>query len=104
MTQKQTNYTKEQTEQLVALYQERGNEALEDIAKEMGKTLKSVRAKLVREGVYVAPDKSKRSDEDGPSKKELVLELSKLTGKELAGIEGATKGSLAELIEAFQAR
>ena len=104
MTQKQTNYTKEQTEQLVALYQERGNDALEAIAQEMGKTLKSVRAKLVREGVYVAPDKSKRNDEDGPSKKALVLELSKLTGKELAGIEGATKGSLSELIDAFKTR
>jgi|DEB19_MinimDraft_3_1074340.scaffolds.fasta_scaffold00293_28 predicted HTH domain antitoxin len=104
MTQKQINYTKEQTERLIALYQERGNDSLEEIAQEMGKTLKSVRAKLVREGVYLAPDKSKKNDEDGPSKKELVLELSKLTGKELTGIEGATKGSLAELIEAFQTR
>jgi len=104
MTQKQLNYTKEQTEKLIALYQEKGNDYLDEIATEFGKTLKSVRAKLVREGVYVAPDKSKRNDEDGPSKKELVLELSKLSGKELVGIEGATKGSLSELIDAFRTR
>ena len=105
MTDKaKTNYTKGQTEKLIALYQERGNDNLEEIAQEMGKTLESVRAKLVREGVYTAPDKSKKSDEDGPSKKALVLELAKLTGKELAGIEGATKSSLSELIDAFRAK
>lgn len=98
-----SNYTKEQTQQLVNLYQERGNEALEDIAKELGRTLKSVRAKLVREGVYVAPDKVKKLA-DGPSKKELVRELSILTGKNLVGIDAATKESLSELIEAFRSR
>lgn len=98
-----TNYTTEQTKQLVALYAERGNEGLEDIAREMGKTLKSVRAKLVREGAYVAPDKVKKLA-DGPSKKELVRELSQLVGKPLAGIDAATKESLSELIEAFRTR
>lgn len=98
------NYSPEQTERLIALYQERGNDSLDGIAKEMGKTLKSVRAKLVREGIYVAPDKTKKSEDGGPSKKELVLELAKLTGKELVGIEAATKGALSELIEAFRSR
>lgn len=100
----QINYTKEQTEQLIALYQERGNEALEDIAQELGRPLKSVRAKLVREGIYVAPDKAKRKLEDGPTKKELVRELSTLTGKPLNGIDAATKEALSELIESWKAR
>lgn len=104
MMKDKVNYTEEQTKQLIELYQKRGNDNLEEIAREMGKTLKSVRAKLVREGVYVAPDKTKKSEDGGPSKKELVLELAKLTGKELVGIEAATKGALSELIEAFRTR
>ena len=51
-----TNYTPEQTTQLVAGYQ--SGETVEQLAQTMGKTVRSVVAKLSREGVYVAKTKS----------------------------------------------
>ena len=47
-----TNYTAEQTTEMVAAYQ--SGTAVETIATTMGKTTRSVVAKLSREGVYQA--------------------------------------------------
>lgn len=47
-----TNYTAEQTLALVAGYQ--AGETVETLATQLGKTTRSVVAKLAREGVYVA--------------------------------------------------
>lgn len=100
---KQPNYTPEVTAQVVERYAELGNEGLETIAQEAGKSPRSVRSKLVREGVYVAPEKPVKADKDeGPTKKDLIRNLVALTGTNLVGIEGATKGALAELIVAFE--
>ena len=100
---KQPNYTPELVEQVVARYAELGNEGLETIAQETGKSVRSVRSKLVREGAYVAPKKPTKADkDDGPTKKDLIRDLVALTGHNLVGIEGATKGALAELIVAFE--
>ncbi len=51
-----TNYTPEQTTQLVAGYQ--AGETVEQLAEALGKTVRSVVAKLSREGVYVAKTKA----------------------------------------------
>lgn len=102
---KEANYTQEMTEKVVSMYQELGNEGLEAIGEAVGKSVKSVRSKLVREGAYVAPDKPVRErKEDGPSKKELVGQLTAMTGVNLAGIEGANKGALSELISYLATR
>lgn len=50
-----TNYTPEQTAQLVADY--KAGVAVETIAAALGKTTRSVVAKLSREGVYLAKTK-----------------------------------------------
>ena len=55
-TEIKTNYTAEQTTQLVAGYQ--AGETVEQLAEALGKTVRSVVAKLSREGVYVAKTKS----------------------------------------------
>lgn len=55
-TENKTNYTTEQTTQLVAGYQ--AGETVEQLAEALGKTVRSVVAKLSREGVYVAKTKS----------------------------------------------
>lgn len=47
-----TNYTPEQTAQVVASYQ--AGDTVETIATAVGKSVRSVVAKLSREGVYVA--------------------------------------------------
>jgi hypothetical protein len=51
-TQKTTNYSAEMVDQMVAMYEELGNDGLDQIAAELDKTVRSVRSKLVREGVY----------------------------------------------------
>ena len=55
-TEIKTNYTAEQTTQLVAGYQ--AGETVEQLAEALGKTVRSVVAKLSREGVYVAKTKA----------------------------------------------
>ena len=52
-----TNYTEAQTLELVTRYQ--AGETVEALAETLGKSVRSVVAKLSREGVYVAKTKSK---------------------------------------------
>lgn len=56
-TETKTNYTPEQTTQLVQGYQ--AGETVEALATQLGKTVRSVVAKLSREGVYVAKTAAK---------------------------------------------
>ena len=100
-TQKAPNYSDEQTQQLVALYEEHGNDGLEAIAEQLGRSLRSVRSKLVREGVYVAPEKGVAAKKEGPTKKEMLNELEALVEFPVDGLMGATKEALAYLIKAF---
>ena len=99
------SYTPELTEKLKARYAElvadptQHADAVTILAQEFNKPEKSIRSKLVKEKVYVAPDKPKKEREDGPTKKELVKTLTGLTGLDLLGIEGATKSALRELID-----
>jgi molybdopterin converting factor small subunit len=57
MTAQTQNYTDAQTVEVVTRYQ--AGEAVEAIAESVGKTVRSVVAKLSREGVYVAKTKAK---------------------------------------------
>ena len=97
------NYTDEQVTELKTMYAELGNKGLEEIAEHFSKSVRSVRAKLVREHVYVAPDKpTSVKKNEGPTKKELIVQLSGITGSKHEGIDGATKGAISELIGLFQ--
>lgn len=72
------NYTADMVETIKRLYAEFGNDnaRMAEIAAAVGKGERSVRAKLVREGVYVVPEKPvKVAKDEGPTKKELVAEL-----------------------------
>jgi len=95
---KKVNYSDEDVSKLRTMYAELGNAGLDEIAKALGKSLRSVRAKLVRDGLYVAPEKSaKATKEDGPSKKELLMEL-EAKGFDPEGFEGATKDAIKRVI------
>lgn len=96
-TEKSANYTKEILDQIKAMYADLGNDGLEDIAETFGKTVRSIRSKLVREGVYVATPKGPAVKADGPSKKELLRELES-KGFDTEGFEGATKIALSRLL------
>jgi len=71
MTEKTVNYTPEQTKQLVEGYQ--AGQTVEALATMLGKTTRSVVAKLSREGVYQAQVRVKNPNR--VKKAELVEQL-----------------------------
>ena len=94
MAQK-VNYTPEMTTQIVDAYS--SGMAITEIADRVGKSARSVRSKLVREGVYVAQPKKVTRKVEGPSKKEILRDLEG-TGFDVKGFEGATKEALTRLL------
>ena len=95
--QKSANYTAELTASIVDQYT--AGQGVEAIAEAIGKSVRSVRSKLVREGVYVAAEKPKgAAREMGPTKKELLIELETLVSYPVEGFMGATKEAISSLI------
>ena len=92
------NYTAEMTAAIVEQYQQGAD--VTAIADSIGKSIRSVRSKLVREGVYVAKPKPAAKRDNGPTKKELLKDL-EATGFDVAGFEGATKEAIVRLIGHF---
>ena len=88
-------YSPELTGQIVSAYQ--AGTAVEEIAETIGKSVRSVRSKLVREGVYVAKEKVATRKVEGPTKKELLIDID-ATGFDTKGFEGATKEALTRLL------
>ena len=103
MPKKAPNYSEELTMQVIASYQ--AGSPVEDIADAIGKSVRSVRSKLVREGVYVAKEKPKGSKRDnGPSKKELLGKLEEVDpNAPLNGLMGATKEAISWAIDTAEA-
>ena len=95
----QVNYTAEMTAAIVDQYQ--AGVSVDEIATDIGKSVRSVRSKLVREGVYVAKAKPAAKRDNGPTKKELLIEL-EATGFDVNGFEGATKDAIMRLIAHVQ--
>jgi len=96
-TQKAANYTAEMVDSMIEMYNELGNDGLDEIAESLDKTVRSVRSKLVREGVYVASPKKTAMKQDGPSKKEILRDI-EAQGFDVTGFEGATKAALTRLM------
>lgn len=92
------NYTEEQTAAIVERYQ--AGESVEVIAESVGRAVRSVRSKLVREGVYIAGEKPKGAKrEEGPTKKELLRDLEALAPHlPIDGFVNATKEAISGLI------
>ena len=100
-TQSKVNYTPEMTTLIVEDYN--AGVSVEDIAAKVVRSVRSVRSKLVREGVYVAKPKVVSRKVEGPTKKELLVELSH-TGYNVSGLEGATKDAIAHLMTALASK
>lgn len=94
--EKRVNYSEELTASIIERYQ--SGETVEQIAESVGKAVRSVRSKLVREGVYVATEKPKAAKVEGPTKKELLRELETLAPFHVDGFMNATKEALQALI------
>lgn len=98
--EKKVNYTEAQTAEIIERYQ--AGETVEQLAESLGRAVRSVRSKLVREGVYVAAEKAPKSKrEEGPTKKEMLNTLESLVPFPVDGLMGATKEAIGFLIAAF---
>jgi hypothetical protein len=97
VTNTQKRYTDEELNHLIKLYSELGTEGIEEIAETMKKPVRSIRSKLVKEGIY-RPIEKTSAKKNGPSKKELLNELEEIVGFDTTGFSGATKEVLSSLI------
>ena len=96
----QPNYTAEMTALVVDQYT--NGVPIEDISQMVTRSVRSVRSKLVREGVYIAAAKPTAAKRDnGPTKKELLIQLES-SGWNVQGLEGATKDAIKALIAHFE--
>ena len=98
-TMSKVNYTEELTTKIVADYE--AGLPVEDIALSVDRSVRSIRSKLVREGVYKAAEKTP-AKKVGPSKKELLIELEGIAPFEVDGLSGATKTAISTLIDHFK--
>ena len=96
---KAVNYTPELTAQMVDQYQ--SGVSVADIASSIEKSVRSVRSKLVREGVYVAAPKKSARKSDEPTKKELLNDLEAVYPFDVNGLTGATKDAIKDLLTHF---
>lgn len=99
MAEKAINYTPEQTAQLVADYQ--AGVPIESIAENLGKTARSIIAKLSREGVYQRKAYVSKTGE-APVKKDTLADkigaLCELTEAEMESVAKANKTALAKIL------
>ena len=95
---KTINYSVEMTDKIISDYQN-GIE-ISEIADAIGKSVRSVRSKLVREKVYIPQEKTSRSNKvQEPTKKELLNVLEEKVSFPVIGFMGATKESIQDLID-----
>ncbi len=99
MSNKVENYSVEMVATLVEGY--KAGTSVEDLAVAVGKSVRSVVAKLSREGVYVAKGKAAGSGKVAVTKASLIAELAARHNVEpevLASLEKATKEALSILV------
>lgn len=99
MAEKTVNYTFEQTQQVIEAY--KAGTSVEEIAKAMGKTARSIIAKLSREGCYQKKAYVSKTGEK-PVKKDVqadkLAEFFGLTEAEAESLTKANKTALAKIL------
>ena len=102
MAEKAVNYTPEQTAKIIAEYQ--AGVAVEQIAQAMGKTVRSIVAKLSREKVYVAKTYVSKTGEK-PVKKDVTADaigaILRLSENDIESLTKANKSALKAIFEAL---
>lgn len=105
MTAKAVNYTPEQTAQIVTGY--KSGQTVEQIAETMGKSVRSIVAKLSREGVYQKKVYKTKTGESVVKKDELSDKLQmllNLTEAEADSLTKANKTALTKIIAAIESK
>lgn len=96
------NYSDEMVAKMTETYEaEPTMDTVKVLAREFGKTTRSIIAKLSREGVYKAQPRTTKTGEPVVQKKELVMEIATMLGVDEANITSlvkATKGDLKNLV------
>lgn len=95
MAEKTVNYTPEQTAQIVAEY--KAGTSVESLAEALGKSVRSIVAKLSREGVYQKKDYATKTGEPVVSKDELADAIAKALSLSEADAESLTKANKSAL-------
>ena len=96
------NYTDEMVETMVASYASNPNrETVEFLAKELGKSVRSIIAKLSREGVYVAQPRTTKNGDAIVRKADVVAQIGASLEGEFPSLVKASKSDLVELHEAI---
>lgn len=102
MTAKTVNYTAEQTAKVIADY--KAGVSVEMIASEMTKSVRSIVAKLSREGVYQKKEYTTKKGEK-PIKKDAHADaigaILKLSDNEIDSLTKANKTALVKIFEAL---
>ena len=102
MAEKAVNYTPEQTAKIIADYQ--AGVAVEEIAQAMGKTVRSIVAKLSREKVYVAKTYVSKTGEK-PVKKDVTADaigaILRLSENDIDSLTKANKSALKAIFDAL---
>ena len=102
MAEKAVNYTAEQTAKIIADYQ--AGVKVEDIATAMGKTVRSIVAKLSREKVYVAKTYVSKTGEK-PVKKDVTADaigaILRLSENDIESLTKANKSALKAIFDAL---
>ena len=108
MVAKVKNYTDSQTTYLVEAYTANPTrETVDALAKEMGKTVKSIIGKLSREKVYIKREYETKTGDKPITKTEIaqqIADLLEVPGARIAGIVKASKADLNNLKEAIDAK
>lgn len=102
MTAKAVNYTPEQTAQIVNAY--KNGETVESIAEALGKSVRSIVAKLSREGVYqkkVYKTKTGEAVVKKDAHAEAIGAILKLAENDVDSLTKANKSALRAIFEAL---
>lgn len=95
------NYTEEQTKYLIKVYTANPTrESVNQLADELGKTVKSIIGKLSREKVYQKQDYTTKRGEKPETKPEIIDEIAealKISSEDIAGLVKSDKSSLVKL-------
>lgn len=96
------NYTEEMVESMVADYTSNpSRETVEFLAKEFGKSIRSIIAKLSREGVYVAQPRTTKTGDPITRKADVVAQIGVSLEGNFPSLVKASKSDLIQLHEAI---
>ena len=102
MAEAKKNYTDEMVAHMTKTYVANPTrETVDALAQHFCKSVRSIIAKLSREGVYVAQPKVTKTGEPVVRKAELVAQIQELTGGTFPTLVKASKADLQNLIEAL---